>query len=133
MPTKRLFVVCLILMSGCTSARFIGHSGEVGEADTPKGFAISPTDAVSIVHEHRGAYIMVDDVYHDDRFYYVTQRGLGGSKASIAKRHGYIVDGMTGKLYDREADKWLEPASEVVRAAHTVNRDRNSRPTGRQR
>jgi hypothetical protein len=100
----------LLALGGCGILQkepltYIGNSQEVGDAATPSGFAISPVEANDIIQRYHGPRIFVDEFYHDGRNYYVRNAGTL-SKAAPSKKRCTVINGQTGEIYNREADRW---------------------------
>ena len=118
-------IVLLVAIGGCAgpSLQYLGNSNEIGDAPTPAGFTISPSDAMHINSLHRNyRKKTVDDFYHDERSYYVCDGfrwGHGrGSTASEARKYGTVINGQTGEVYNRKTELW-EPNPEIERESQT--------------
>ena len=107
-----------VLSSGCLlqekmrslprvqNLHYVGNSGELAELETPKGFEISPQEAMRIFNAARGPRKTILDIYRGpDRYFLID--GFFDSEPGDAALYGTIIDGRTGQVFDSETQTWF--------------------------
>ena len=101
-------LLLLAILGGCAGMgkpplRYIADSNEINDAPTPSGFLISPQEANHTAASRQFVGKKVRHFYHDGENYYsVYNRSI----AAHARKHGTIINGRTGQIYDRESKSW---------------------------
>ncbi|TWU13637.1 hypothetical protein CA54_24720 [Symmachiella macrocystis] len=101
----------LITVIGCAGLgkspmRYLGNSTEVADLETPDGFKVSPSELRDIIFARDGAKIFIDDYYADENNYYVRNGFPFRGSRSSAKKHGRMINGQTGEIYNQTTETW---------------------------
>lgn len=101
----------MLLQAGCSlfeksQLEYISWSGDFdATTETPAGFRVTPREATRWLAPSKTGY----SLYHDRDNYYAL-RGSGPHKnLTRVRQEATIVNGQTGRVYDREAKSWTSP------------------------